>query len=221
MSISSAFQIRGRHRTDASRTGAPHHAQVHPTIELVHPGLVFVKTDLLRDFGLFASFAILGTTTLHPAPASAVLQRTKERQACLCHFISRINALRCDRSKPFVVSLVAIILLCLVTFLVKGTDFDANMHDLRLCRSGRSGLGATAFEEDLHGRQVEIFRLHGQNAEEAVNHFSQLAVTRLPQERGAREKLYPHTAALRAAERATGAHRPLAPLLDGRATQTE
>ena len=139
-------------------------------------GLVFVKTDLLRDFGLFASFAILGTTLftllLLPQFFSESTKKKNERAFAL---ISRINALRFDRSKPFVVSLVAIILLCLVTFLVKGTDFDSNMHDLGYVDPGVAASEQLLSKKTFTGDKSKYFASTGKSAEEAVSHFSQLS----------------------------------------------
>ena len=62
-------------------------------------GLLFIQTDLLRDFGLFAAFAILGATLFSLIWLPQLLRPV---QHSFPAFIERINAYPFDRKKPLI-----------------------------------------------------------------------------------------------------------------------
>ena len=91
--------------------------------------LLFTESDLLRDFGLFASFALLGSTLFsliflpHFLPAiKADSHNTTFRR------ISRLNNLPFDR-KPWFLALIVVILVIGIIFSHK-VKFDSDLRNL-------------------------------------------------------------------------------------------
>lgn len=145
-------------------------------------GLIFINTALLQDFGLFAAFAILGTTAfclvflpqlLGPAPKDATLAVKKENAAFAT--IDRLNRYPFHERKPLLAVIGLIVLASVATFIVRGTQFDADMHNL--------GYKAelTTYSENLLRQKTytadksKYFAASGQTMEEAIEHFGLLA----------------------------------------------
>jgi len=93
-------------------------------------GLLFVKTDLLRDFGLFAAFAILGTTLFSLAYLPQLLRKRGSHPSPLTSCLSPLISYPFDRKKPLIAAILLVIVVCLGAFVVGGTRFDADMHNL-------------------------------------------------------------------------------------------
>ena len=111
-------------------------------------GLLFVKTDLLRDFGLFAAFAILGTTlfslTYLPQLLREKVKVKSEKSAAaiplptgtpvgnssLFTLHSSLINYPFDRKKSLIAAILLIIVVCIGAFIIGGTRFDADMHNL-------------------------------------------------------------------------------------------
>jgi len=91
--------------------------------------LLFTESDLLRDFGLFASFALLGSTLFaliflpHFLPARKADSHNKTFRR-----ISRLNNLPFDKKKWFLV-LMAVILVVGIVFSPK-VKFDSDLRNL-------------------------------------------------------------------------------------------
>lgn len=138
-------------------------------------GLVFVKTELLRDFGLFASLAIVGTTAFSllylPQFLSPSGNKTNRR---VFSFIEKINACPIDRNKTLIAMLTVLTIVCIGFYLHGGTRFDADMHDL--------GYKAelTTYSENLlraktyTGDKQKYFASSGKTMEGAIHNFSLL-----------------------------------------------
>lgn len=92
-------------------------------------GLLFTSSDLLRDFGLFASLILIGTTLFcliylpHFLKGQAHVQQGK-----VLHLIERINAYPFDKNKVLAGALIVITLICLFTS--QRVGFNENMMDL-------------------------------------------------------------------------------------------
>ena len=67
-------------------------------------GLLFVNTDLLRDFGLFAGFAILGTTLFSLTYVPQMLTSSAKRS--FPAFIERINACPFAQKRPWLMGIL-------------------------------------------------------------------------------------------------------------------
>jgi len=95
-------------------------------------GLLFTTSELLRDFGLFASFALLGTTlfALVFLPHFFSPKRNRKSQKAF-NFVDRVNSIRFDRWYPLAAALAAVIILCF--FLSPKVHFDTDLNNLN-CR---------------------------------------------------------------------------------------
>ena len=142
-------------------------------------GLLFVKTDLLRDFGLFAAFAILGTTLFSLTYLPQLLR--KSQTSSIFHLTSSIVNYPFDRKKPLIAAILLIIVVCLGAFIVGGTRFDADMHNLgydhpmtehseQLLREKTTVRTSRSYTND----KTKYFASQGRTMEEAIEHFALL-----------------------------------------------
>lgn len=94
-------------------------------------GLIFIRTELLQDFGFFAAFAIVGTTFFSLVFLPQFLNPRKNK---LNHrafaIIDRINAYPFDRKKPLLFTILTTAVVCIGFYIAGGTQFDADMHNL-------------------------------------------------------------------------------------------
>jgi len=96
-------------------------------------GLLFTTSELLRDFGLFASFALLGTSlfALVFLPHFFAPKKNRKSQKAF-NIVDRFNSIRFDRCYPLAAALAAVIILCF--FLSSKVYFDTDLHNLN-CRA--------------------------------------------------------------------------------------
>ncbi|MCC8096650.1 MAG: MMPL family transporter [Tannerellaceae bacterium] len=139
-------------------------------------GLIFVRIELLQDFGLFAILAITGTTAwsllylpqfLHPG------KNKRNHQAFA--IIDRINNYPFDRSKPLITLALATTIICLGYYLSGDNRFDADMHNL-----GYKAPDITYSEDLLRakthtGDKQRYFVSTGTSMEEAIENFTIMA----------------------------------------------
>ncbi len=134
-------------------------------------GLIFINTDLLQDFGLFAAFAIFGTTffslTFLPQLLPAV-------QGQLPAIVKRINGIQLDRSRPLIIAIVVVMAICLCTYFVGGVRFDADIHNLGYKNSLVEHSEDLLREKTYTGDKQKYFASQGQTMEEAIEHFADL-----------------------------------------------
>lgn len=139
-------------------------------------GLVFVRTELLRDFGLFAALSIVGTTAFSLVYLPQMLRTARSRSGRKAFaWMDRINACPLDRNKPLLLLLSLVTVACIGIYLVRGTQFDADMHNL-----GYQADITTHSEELLRaktytGDKQKYFAVSGNTREEALSRFSALA----------------------------------------------
>lgn len=165
-----------------------HHQYVSDPVQLLHDqvkpvllgcittigsfaGLLFIQTDLLRDFGLFTAFAILGTTLFSLTYLPQMLATARHSFPL---FIDRINAYPFDRKKPLIVVILMLTVIGVGAFLTGGTHFDADMHNL-----GYEAEITEHSEELLRtktntGDKTKYFASQGKTMEEALEHFDLL-----------------------------------------------
>lgn len=94
-------------------------------------GLIFVNTDLLKDFGLFAAFAIVGTTFFSLIFLPQFLDTKKNRvNKRMFGIIDRINSYPFDRNKPLIAIICALTIISIGTWAWKGTSFDTDLNNL-------------------------------------------------------------------------------------------
>ncbi|MBQ8867589.1 MAG: MMPL family transporter [Bacteroidaceae bacterium] len=102
--------------------------------------LLFTQSDLLKDFGLFASFAMVGTTlfALIFLPHFFRPERNRKNERAF-RLLDRVNSYPIDRSRILRWSIVAV---CVVTFFTADrVGFDSNLRNIgynepKVIRSG-------------------------------------------------------------------------------------
>ena len=141
-------------------------------------GLIFINTELLQDFGLFASFAIVGTTVFSlvflPQFFNPVKNKRNRRAFAI---IDRINDYPFDRKVPLLVVIGIIVAVCLGFYLKGGIDFDADMRNI-----GYFSENITYSEELVRakthtGDKQQYFASSGATMEEALSNFTSLSTT--------------------------------------------
>jgi len=133
--------------------------------------LIFIETDLLRDFGIFAAFAILGTTLFSLIYLPQMLTSVARP---LPKFIDRINNYPYDRNKPLLAAICLLTVVCIVAFIVGGTHFDADMHNLGHDHPEVKYSENLLRSKTFTGDKTTYFASHGQTMEEALNNFTNL-----------------------------------------------
>jgi len=92
-------------------------------------GLLFTTSDLLRDFGLFASFALFGSTFFALVFLPQFFNPERNRKSHRAFEIAdRFNSVRFDRCYPLAAAVAAVIIVCL--FFANKVHFDPDMNHL-------------------------------------------------------------------------------------------
>lgn len=138
-------------------------------------GLIFVKTELLRDFGLFATLSIIGTTafSLFYLPQFLNPAKNKINQRAFS-IIEKINVYPFDRKKPLLATLLLITVVCIGFYAKGGTRFDADMHDLGYKEKLTTYSENLLREKTYTGDKQKYFASSGKTMEEAIHHFGTL-----------------------------------------------
>ena len=133
-------------------------------------GLIFINTALLQDFGLFAAFAILGTTLFSLTYLPQMLS-SKVNPASF-KWLDRINSYPFDQKKP----LLAVVLLAVVigvgAYFVGGIRFDADMHNLGYLDDMTEYSEQLLRKKTYTGDKTKYFASQGKTMEEAVENFA-------------------------------------------------
>lgn len=92
-------------------------------------GLLFTSSELLQDFGLFASMSLIGTTLFCLIYLPHFLSPAKgEKESRILRFIEKFNAYRFDKNKWLIGGLFILIVICIFTS--KRVGFDNDMMNL-------------------------------------------------------------------------------------------
>ena len=134
-------------------------------------GLLFVKTDLLRDFGLFAGFAILGTTLFSLAYLPQLLRPSISP---LTSYLSPLTTYPFDRKKPLIAVILLVIVVCIGAFIVGGTRFDADMHNLGYDHPMTEHSEQLLREKTFTNDKTKYFASQGRTMEDAIENFALL-----------------------------------------------
>ncbi|MBQ8051413.1 MAG: MMPL family transporter [Bacteroidaceae bacterium] len=155
-------------------------------------GLLFVNTDLLRDFGLFAAFAILGTTLFSLVYLPQLLSEKTTLHSSL-KVIDRLNTYPFDRKKPLIVAILGLTAIAICAYFIGGTHFDADMHNLGydhpMVKHSENLLSSKTYTGD----KAKYFASQGRTMEEALDHFALLDHTLDSLQRLGLVKSYTHT----------------------------
>jgi len=139
-------------------------------------GLIFINTELLQDFGLFASFAIVGTTVFSllflPQFFNAEKNKINKRAFAL---IDKINLYPFDRKRPLIYSIIVIALVCIGFYLIGGTNFDADMRNLGYLSDNVTYSENLYQEKTRNGLKQQYFAASGTTMEEALDNFAILS----------------------------------------------
>ena len=134
-------------------------------------GLIFINTALLQDFGLFAAFAILGTTLFSLVWLPPLLPSHGGRFPA---FIDRVNAIQLDRNKPLIIAILIVTVVCVGAYLTTGTRFDADMHNLGYLEEMTEHSEQLLRDKTYTGDKQKYFASQGKTMEEALEHFALL-----------------------------------------------
>jgi len=135
-------------------------------------GLIFINTALLQDFGLFAAFAILGTTLFSLAYLPPLLKVRKVVHNPFPTFIDRINNYPFDRNKILIILICIISAVCIGAYLKTGTRFDADMHNLGYLEEMTEHSEQLLRDKTYTGDKQKYFASKGRTMEEAINNFA-------------------------------------------------
>ena len=143
-------------------------------------GLLFVKTDLLRDFGLFAAFAILGTTLFSLAYLPQLLRPTQALpKGGMLGYLNRCQSSNYLSKRPLLRKglgglFAVIIIVCIGAFLIGGTRFDADMHNLGYDHPLTEYSEQLLREKTYTNDKTKYFASQGRTMEEAIENFALL-----------------------------------------------
>ena len=136
-------------------------------------GLIFIQTDLLQDFGLFASFAIVGTTlfSLIYLPPFFNKDKNKMNRKAFA-LIDKVNNYPIDRNKPLLIVIMVLTVICVGYYVVGGTNFDADMRNLGYWPENLAEADRVQRDKTYSGQRDQYFAASGADMEEAIENFS-------------------------------------------------
>lgn len=137
-------------------------------------GLIFINTSLLQDFGLFAAFAILGTTMFSLTYLPLMLKEDKEYREGKggFGFIDKINDYPLDRKKPLLAAVILVAAVGIGAYLIGGTRFDADMHNLGYLDDMTEYSEQLLRDKTYTGDKTKYFASEGNTMEEAIENFA-------------------------------------------------
>lgn len=136
-------------------------------------GLVFTSSDLLRDFGLFSSLALIGTTLFCLVFLPHFLKKKTMHQESgrILKLIERINGYAYEKNKPLVIAIVALFLICL--YFSGKVTFDSNMMNLSfeppVLKAAEERLNHL-FQSD---NKTTLFVSVGHSSDEGLKHYEE------------------------------------------------
>lgn len=137
-------------------------------------GLIFINTSLLQDFGLFAAFAILGTTMFSLTYLPLMLKEDKEYREGKegFGFIDKINDYPLDRKKPLLAAVILVAAVGIGAYIIGGTRFDADMHNLGYLDDMTEYSEQLLRDKTYTGDKTKYFASEGNTMEEAIENFA-------------------------------------------------
>lgn len=139
-------------------------------------GLIFIKTDLLQDFGLFAAFAIVGTTifSLIYLPHLMSMEKNKVNHKAFA-IIDKFNQYPFENKKPLLAVIALAAIVSIAFYVVKGTEFDADMDNLGYKAKNVDYSYDLLRSKTYSENQSTYFATQGKTQEEALENFSLLS----------------------------------------------
>lgn len=138
-------------------------------------GLIFIKTDLLQDFGLFAAFAIVGTTVfaLIYLPHLLPMEKNKVNKKAFA-LIDKVNNYPFENKRPLLLGIAAMVVVAIGFYVLKGTDFDADMSNLGYLAENTEYAEKLLRDKTYTEDKSKYFASEGKSMEEALENFSLL-----------------------------------------------
>ena len=136
-------------------------------------GLIFINTALLQDFGLFAAFAILGTTLFSLVYLPQML--SSKTNPCSFKWIDNINRYPLDQKKPLLAAVCLVIVVGVGAYLAGGIRFDADMNNLGYLDEMTQHSEALLRSKTYTGEKTQYYASKGKTMEEAIKNFPILA----------------------------------------------
>ena len=135
-------------------------------------GLIFINTALLQDFGLFAAFAILGTTLFSLVYLPQMLSGKTINHRDMIQLIDKINRYPFDRKKPLLAVVCLVIIVGVGAYLLGGIRFDPDMHNLGYEEPMTEYSEGLLRSKTYTGDKTKYFASKGNTMEEAISHFA-------------------------------------------------
>lgn len=138
-------------------------------------GLLFTESDLLRDFGLFATFALAGNTlfALIFLPHFMSLKQIKFRKEHGFPLVERINSLPWDRNK-WVIAIMVVIIAVGVAFSPR-VGFDSDLINLDYRNKELVESQELYNAKNADGFQHQYFAAWSDNLDDALSYNTRLA----------------------------------------------
>lgn len=160
-------------------------------------GLIFIQTDLLQDFGLFASFAIVGTTlfSLIWLPPFFNKEKNKTNKSAFA-FIDKVISYPIDQNRMLLVLIALLTGISITAYLTGGTNFDADMRNLGYYPTDQQQTEARMREKTSNGLRSQYFAAGGETMEVALANFESLEQKLDSLQTAGLVKKYTHTSEL-------------------------
>ena len=136
-------------------------------------GLIFIQTELLQDFGLFASFAIVGTTffSLIFLPQFFNPAKNKRNRRAFA-IIDKLNVYPFDKKRWLLGAIALIAGVCIGFYLKGGAGFDADMRNLGYLSDNVTYSETLLQKKTRRGDKQQYFATSGETMEEALENFA-------------------------------------------------
>ena len=123
-------------------------------------GLLFTSSNLLRDFGLFASLALIGTTLFCLVYLPHFLKgQAHVKQGAVLRFIEKLNAYPYEKNKGLVGGILVLTIICLFTS--QNVRFNEDMMSLNY---------EPAHLKQAENKLTELYDLQKQTREKALQY---------------------------------------------------
>lgn len=138
-------------------------------------GLLFTESALLRDFGLFASLAMVGTTIFCLIFLPQFLNPEKNRKSeKVFRWLEHINAYPLDKQKWLIITLVIISVIC--TIYSQWVCFDTNLKNIGYTNPNVARSSQILSDKIAHGKLSTYFAVTSDNLDSALVYNERLGM---------------------------------------------
>ncbi|MCD8135288.1 MAG: 1-acyl-sn-glycerol-3-phosphate acyltransferase [Parabacteroides gordonii] len=136
-------------------------------------GLVFTSSDLLRDFGLFSSLALIGTTFFYLVflPHFLKVKEGHEESGRVLRFIEKINGYAYEKNKPLVITIVVVFFVSL--YMSGKVTFDSNMMNLSFEPANLKAAEQRLNDLFQSDNKTTLFVSVGSTPDEGLRHYTE------------------------------------------------